>query len=294
VAGRVYQRQKAGLVPVAGARVEAYAAATKEKIAEVKADSYGHYVLNNLPAGVAVLKVAHLQYYAADAGIHSGGARVSCPASGGCGAVNFDMIPNADLAVRVVDALGRPVEDVRITASSIDGSRRALRRLPELRDARGVLHISLPAGRYRVDAASSKRRRGLAYEPASMEVEIEHGEPRKTAEIVLHSTERFRVSGRVFGLDPVVAVDMAVVLAAEMDEGIQADAQPRRFGAPLEKSGRFVFNEVPRGSYRIELTSSENNALPASGAESYSLGDVAVEANVRGVFLAAPPGVSPR
>jgi hypothetical protein len=180
------------------------------------------------------------------------------------------------------------VDDVRITASLIDGSERVLERSPGLRDARGVLHISLPAGQYRVDATSVKRRRNLVYEPASMEVEIEHGEPSKTAEMILRSTERFRVSGRVFGLDPAVAGAMVLVLAPKTDERIQTETQPRR-GAPLEKSGRFVVNDVPRGSYRIELTRAENNALPASG-DSYPLGDIAVHANLRGLLFPAPPG----
>jgi hypothetical protein len=288
VAGRVYQRQKAGLVPVAGARVEAYSFATGEKITGATADAYGHYVLSDLPAGEAVLRVSHVQHYGADAGQHRDGARVSCQATGECGAVDFEMIPNADLAVRVVDAVGRPVDDVRITAFSIDGSERAMERSPGLRDARGALHISLPAGRYRVDAASAKRRRGLVYEPASMEVEIEHSEPSEAVEIVLHSTERFRVSGRVFGLDPAAAGVRGLVLVAL--ERIQTEPQPRRLGAPLEKSGRFALHDVPRGSYRIELISSESNALPASGGKSYPLGDITVHANLRGLLFAAPPG----
>jgi hypothetical protein len=270
--------------------VEAYSFATGEKLAAVTADAYGHYVLSDLPAGEAVLKVSHVRYYGADAGQHRDGARVSCPAMGECGAVDFEMIPNADLAVRVVDSVGRPVDDVRIAASSIDGSERVLGRSPGLRDARGVLHISLPAGHYRVDATSAKRRRNLVYEPASMEVEIEHGEPSKTAEIMLPSTERFRVSGRVFGVDPAVAGAMVLVLAPRTDEPIQMETQSRRLGAPLEKSGRFVVNEVPRGSYRIELTRAENNALPAS-SDSYPLGDITVHANLRGLLFAAPPGV---
>ena len=290
VAGRVYQRQKAGLVPLAGARVEAYSRGPGERLAEVTTDAYGHYALIDLPAGEAVLRVSHVQHYGADAGQHRDGARVSCPAAGECGAVDFEMIPNADLAVRVVDAVGRPVDDVRITASSIDGSERVLGRPPGLRDARGVLHISLPAGRYRVDATSAKRRRNLVYEPASMEVEIEHGAPSEAVEIMLPSTERFRVSGRVFGLDPAAAGAMVLVLAPKTDGRIQAETQPRRRGAPLEKSGRFVVNEVPRGPYRIELTSAENNALSASGGGSYPLGDITVDASLRGLLLAAPPG----
>ena len=290
VAGRVYQRQKAGLVPVAGSRVEAYSLGQGERLAEVTTDAYGHYVLSDLPASEAVLKVSHVRYYDADAGQHRDGARVSCPAAGECGAVDFEMIPNADLAVPVVDSVGVRVEDVRITASSIDGSERVLERSPGLRDARGVLHISLPAGRYRVDAASAKRRRNLVYEPASMEVEIEHGEPSKTAEMILRSTERFRVSGRVFGLHPAVAGAMVLVLAPKTDERIQTETQPRGRGAPLEKSGRFVVNDVPRGSYRIELTRAENNAVPASG-DRYPLGEIAVHANLRGLLFPAPPGV---
>ena len=279
-------------MPLAGARVEAHSLGPGERLAEVATDAYGHYVFSDLPAGEAVLKVSHVRYYGADAGQHRDGARVSCPAAGKCGAVDFEMIPNADLAVRVVDSVGVRVEDVRITASLIDGSERVLGRPPGVRDARGVLHISLPAGRYRVDATSAKRRRNLAYESASMEVEIEHGEPSKTAEMILRSTERFRVSGRVFGLDPAVAGAMVLVLAPKTDVRIQTETQPRR-GAPLEKSGRFVVNDVPRGSYRIELISGQDNALPASD-DSYPLGDIAVHANLRGLLFPAPPGTGGR
>jgi hypothetical protein len=82
---------------------------------------------------------------------------------------------------------------------------------------------------------------------------------------------------------------MVLLLAPKTDERIQTETQPRRRGAPLEKSGRFVVNDVPRGSYRIELTRAENNALPASG-DSYPLGDIAVHANLRGLLFPAPPG----
>ncbi len=57
VSGLVYQRRSNGIVPVSHARIEARSAATGSILAEVTADDYGAYVLQDLPAGEVLLKV---------------------------------------------------------------------------------------------------------------------------------------------------------------------------------------------------------------------------------------------
>lgn len=284
--GLVYQRQGNGIVPVPHARIEGLSAETGNVLAEVISDDYGSYVLRGLPAGEVIVKVSHPRYHAASRAQHEKGARLHCPAQGSCGTLDFEMARNGVLEVRVVDAIGQRVDDVTVSVASVDEPGKPIKP-PGFRDARGVLYVSLPPGRYRVHAEPSKRLRSIQYEPATAEIEFGHGQPEKTVEIMLKSSRKFRVSGRVRGLDPSRAERMMITLTPlSVDQ--EADPQPERFGAPLSRSGHFALNSLPPGSYVVELTRFLDASGAASARRHYVLRTIDVNDDLRGLLLSAP------
>ncbi len=201
------------------------------------------------------------------------------------------MTPNGELAVRAVDAIGQVVEDVTVTVSSVNEPHETIEQPAGFRDGRGVLHISLRPGRYQVHAEPSKRLRSIQYEPAATDIELEHGQRTKTVEIVLPSSRKYRVSGRVLGLNPSDAQRMMITLtplAAEQE----TDAQPRRFGAPLDRSGYFALSGLPQGSYTVELTWFRGSSAPSSTSRGYLLRTMTVDEDQRGLLLYVPPGAA--
>jgi hypothetical protein len=290
VKGRIYQRQDNGVVPVSHARVEARSAQTGNTLAEVTSDDYGAYVLSGLPAGEVIVKVSHPQYHAANRGHHEKGARLQRPAQGSCGTLDFEMARNGELEVRVVDAIGQRVDDVTITVTSADEPGKPIKP-PGFRDARRVLYVSVPPGRYRVYAEPSKRLRGIEYEPAVTEVDFEHGRRSKAIDIVVPSGRRYRVSGRVTGLNTADAERMMITLTLVPADG-QANQQPARFGAPLNRSGYFALNRLPAGSYVVELTQFLDASRVAGARRDYVLRTIQVSDDLRGLLLAAPAGAN--
>jgi hypothetical protein len=288
--GLVHQRQGNGVVPVPHARVEARSTATGKVLAEVTADDYGSYVLQDLPAGEVVVMVSHPRFHAASRGNQEKGARRRCPAQGSCGVLDFEMKANGELAVRVVDTLGQPVEEVTVTVSSVNEQDDPVKQPAGFLDGRGVLHISLPPGRYQVHTEPSKRLRGIQYEPTAAEIEFEHGQLTKAIEIILPSSRRYRVSGRVLGLETSDARRMMITLTP-LAADRETDARPQRFGAPLDRSGYFALSGLPRGSYIVELTWFRGSLPPPHTSRGYLLRTITVEQDLRGLLLAAPSGV---
>ena len=288
VTGRVYQRQGSGIAPVPHARIEARSTAPDKIVAALVADDYGSFVLQDLPAGEIVVMVSHPRFHAANRAHHEKGAALQCPAQGSCGALDFEMTLNGELAVRVVDALGEPVEDVAVTVEAMNKQDASSRQPAGVLDAQGVLHIIVRPGRHQVHAEPSKRLRAIQYEPTTAEIEFEHGQRTKTIEIVLPSTRKYRVSGRVAGLQPADAQRMMITLTP-LSADPEADA-PQRFGAPLSRSGYFALNGLPRGYYSVELTPLHEISPPASATRGYLLQVITVNEDLRGILLMAPAG----
>ncbi len=283
VTGRAFQRQGSGVVPVSHVRVEARSKATGKVLGSVVADDYGSYALGGLPSGEAVVTVSHPRFHAANRGRHEQGALLLCPERGRCGVLDFEMAPNGKLAVRVVDVLDRPIEDITVTVSAL-GEPDALNKPRILRDGRDLLHFVLPPGRYLVHAAPAKRLHGVAYEAASKEIEFEHGRQNKTVEVILPSSRKYRVSGRVFGLEPTNARRMMITLAL-ISAGHETD-ETLRYGAPLDRSGYFALGGIPRGSYNVELTWLPEVLTPEN--HGHLLQMITVDEDLRGLLLAAP------
>jgi hypothetical protein len=199
------------------------------------------------------------------------------------------MTANGDLAVRVVDAIGQRVDDVTVSVASVDEIERPVK-APGFRDARGVFYVSLPPGRYEFHAEPSKRLRSIQYEEAAIEVDFEHGRRSKTVDIVVPSGRRYRVSGRVTGLNAPDAQRMMITVTL-LPVDRHTDPPARRFGAPLNRSGYFAFSGLPAGFYVVELTQFLD-ASRAGGRRDYVLRTIQLSDDLRGLLLSASAGAN--
>jgi hypothetical protein len=285
LSGLVFQRQGAGLVPVAGARVEVRLAGNGPVIASVETNELGHYFLADLPAGDIEITATHARYYAAGNPGRGGKTTVRCPASGPC-AADLEMLPAGVLEVQIVDSLGSPVENASVRLRRLDEPGPNRDRTFAVRQARGVFRTSgmLP-GLYEVEAEPLQRR-GVVYHRVAHELDFRHGQEKESIRLVMPSEPRYRVSGRILGIDSAAAAGMLLVLEAEADGERE---QGPRMGAPVGPRGHFAVNGVPRGNFALKLMRGDDSRLDLAEGLSSLLGQIRVEGDRKGLLFQAPP-----
>ena len=292
VAGLVYARKGAGFVPIPHAWVEARSAMGKI-VGQVQTDTFGRYMLSDLPAGEIVVAATHSSFYPARVGKHPE-RKVRCSGAGLCGKVDFELIPNGELEVHVTDVNGQPVDDIIVTVRRLTESTSSLlpgRGLGQ-RSHRGVFRTSeIRPGRYRVEAKPEERRRGVTYHPVVTEVQFEYGQRTKTIRLMMPSTRMYRITGTILGLEPAEVSRMVIVLDPEVDEQANSETQERRFGAPLDEDGSFVVDGIPRGSYSLSLIRTDGSTLHRSQGSEHSLGKIKVNDDLRGLLFTLPVGI---
>ena len=285
--GVVFQRQDAGFVPVAGARVEARLAPGAEVIATVDTDEFGRYLLDGLPAARIEITAAHPRYYPASRPDRGGEAAVRCADPGLCAQVDFEMLPTGELEVLVVDSLGVPVEDASVQVRRLDEPGRTLK--PTLRTVRGVFRTSrMRPGRYKVEAEPVEGR-GILYHRVAAELDFPYGQENETVRLVMPSERLYRVAGTILGLEEAVA-PMLVVLEPWAEDAEETERRPR-LGAPVEPSGHFAVNGVRRGSFSLKLIWGRDSQLDLANSPSRLLAKIQVEGDLTGLLFTAPPDV---
>ncbi len=292
VAGLVYERKGPGFVPIPQAHVEAQSAVGKT-VGQVRTDGFGRYMLSDLPVGEIVVAATHSSFYPAGKGKHLE-KKVRCSGSGLCGKVDFELIPNGELEVRVTDANGQPVDDIIVTVRSLTEPTSGLLGGIGLgqRSHRGVFRAwEMRPGRYRVEAEPKKRQRGLTYHPIATEVEFEYGQIRKTVRLTMPSTRMYRITGTILGLQPPEAPRMLIVLDPEADEQANGGTQGRRLGALLDQDGSFLVDGIRPGSYSLSLVRTDGSTLHRSQGSEHSLGKIKVDDDLRGLLFTLPVGV---
>jgi hypothetical protein len=60
-------------------------------------------------------------------------------------------------------------------------------------------------------------------------------------------------------------------------------------GAPVESSGHFAINGVPRGGFALKLMRGNDSQLDLANGPSRLLGEIRVEADRKGLVFQAPP-----
>lgn len=286
--GLVFEKQGTGVVPVAGARVEARLAAEDKVIRSVETDEFGRYVLSALPAARVVITATHPRYYPALRSGRGGKTAAPCPEASPCPQVDFEMLPAGALEVIVVDSLGLPVEDVTVRIRRLDEPDRAREPTLAVRTARGVFRGSgMRPGPYEV-AAEPVKRRAVTYHGVAALFDFPHGQDKEHVRLVMPSEPQYRVSGRILGLEAADAPWMLVVLEPEPEDAQEGERRPR-LGAPLESSGHFAVNGVPRGSFSLKLVWGEDSGLDLAASPWRLLAKIHVEGDLPGLLFTAPP-----
>ena len=212
VSGSVFASNGQRTSPLARARVIARDADHTDRfssgiVAVTKTNEQGRYWLTGLPSARVALSVERNGYYTKKASGHEGERIVlDCTQPEDCAQVDFEMGRAAAINGRVVDELGEPVGDARLSTATAVSSGRDVRR-PVSADDRGIFRIAnLRPGKYQLRAVGSRSRRFREFlEAEPTEVEVEEGDEIRGVEIVLYQPQEerqlFKVSGRLTGVD---------------------------------------------------------------------------------------------
>jgi hypothetical protein len=65
-----------------------------------------------------------------------------------------------------------------------------------------------------------------------------------------------------------------------------------RLAAPVEPSGHFAVNGVPRGSFSLKLVRGQDFHLDLANSPSHLLAKIQVERDLRGLAFPAPPDLA--
>lgn len=280
--GMVFQKRDAGIVPVAGAQVEVRPVGGGEVLHRVETGSMGRYYLGGLEAGELVVTVRHPRYYMAAATDESG-RTVRCPRAGVCTGGDFEMLPSGELEVSVVDSFGLPVEDASVQVLRLDEPKRTWS--PVLRAVGGIYRVpGMAPGRYRVEAGPVELR-GIVYHRAALDLDFPRGAESHSVRLVMSSERRYRVAGRILGLNAAEEEAVMVLLELQQPEGA---VELRRLGAPVGPGGHFALNGVPAGRYALKLVWEQDSRFDLSNGSERLLDNIEVEGDVTGLVYTKP------
>jgi len=293
IAGLVFERQAEQKIPLKGARVEAWAPDGSHVLAQAWTDALGRYAISNLAAERVTLTVTQSGYYPLYGNGHRDGMVVVCLASGDCALVDFEMVREGVLEIRVIDQIGHPIEDVLFTVTPLDEA--DLARPPSRRKRTLLRRCSkqgqcvvpgMAPGRYLI-RGESRKRGAVTIEAGAVEVEFEPRQEMLTVQLVLPVIRKYRVSGRILGLGTSEAARSMVIL----ETAVPAERHPTAFrptGAMVDRDGSFAFNSIPAGEYWLKLVPPEDSDIVTS-RPGVRLGKVSVKEDVGGLVFHAPP-----
>ena len=253
-------------------------------IAVTKTNEQGRYWFTGLPLPLVALSVERNGYYTKKSGGHDGARIVlDCAQPEDCAQVDFEMGRAAAITGRVIDELGEPIGEARVTARSSAAGDRDSRR-DASSDDRGIYRIAnLQPGKYelRVQGRRSRRFRGaLAAKPT--EVEVEEGDDIRGVQIVLHTRaeeeRRYQLSGRLTGVD----------LSGSGRHMISLRSGGGRTMVPLQDDGAFTLGSVRAGKHELSYVHLSHPTEP-NGRLRLPLGSVEVNGDISGLVLSPRP-----
>ncbi len=283
--------------PVEGAYVRAMAGEPPEIVAQAQSDGNGRYNLD-APEGLFTLTVNARGYYILSAGgLKSETVTHSCPASGGCGEVDFQLGKPGVVEGWLTDRFGDPVSRVMVRLQSAEAAAGQTRRPQAMgfrqsgsSDDRGYFRIwNVRPGRYVLDGDPRMERFGgfgPSYRLPPQEIEI--GEQGKTIEVRLavdSADSLHTISGTIEGI--------------ETREGTFAFVRLRRRGTnqgdyrpyAVSHDGRFTIAGLNTGDYTLRL-------ITGNGAQKEptfrTLGELHIDRDLTDLRLTPQAGASLR
>ena len=254
-------------------------------VAVTKTNEQGRYWFTGLPSARVSLGVERNGYFTKKAGAHDGDRIVpDCTQPEDCAQVDFEMGRAAAITGCIIDELGEPIGEARVTArTSADENRDSRRRASS--DDRGVYRLAnLRPGKYELRVQGSRSRRFReALEAEPIEVEVEEGDEIRSVQIVLHTSaegqRRFQLSGRVTGVD----------LSGSGAHMIALRARRRgSFSMRLREDGSFSLGSVRPGKYALSYIHRADSIDP-DGSLRLPLGSVEVNADISDLVLSPRP-----
>lgn len=253
-------------------------------IAVTKTDDRGRYWLTGLPSARVALGIERNGYFTKKAGGHDGDRVVlDCTQPEDCSEVDFEMGRAAVITGRVVDELGEPIAEARVTARTSAAENRDSRRHASS-DDRGVFRLAnLRPGKYELRVRGSRSRRFRdALEAERTEIEVEEGDEIRGVQIILRARveeqSRFQLSGRVTGVD----------LSGSGRHLISLRRGGGRAMVPLQDDGAFTLGSVRPGKYALSYIHRSDSIEP-DGRLRLPLGSVEINGDISGLVLSPRP-----